>query len=179
MIINPVGERLVFLHIVIMSKIYDYLYAMNNIFNQDFKELISLLNQHEVEYVLVGGYAVILHGYVRTTGDLDLWLNRTPENYIRFINAANRFGLPTSEMTEQKFLNDKSIDVFSFGRPPNGLDIMLDVKGLNFQDCFDLSSMYETDNIKIRLINYKHLIEAKKASGRPKDLVDVIYLEEE
>lgn len=152
---------------------------MNNIFNQDFKELISLLNQHEVEYILVGGYAVILHGYVRTTGDLDLWLNRTKENYNRFIVAANQFGLPTSEMTEQKFLHDKSIDVFSFGRPPYALDIMLDVKGLNFNDCFDLSSMYETDDIKIRLINYQHLLEAKKASGRPKDLVDIIYLEEE
>ncbi|MFT6336985.1 MAG: hypothetical protein ACI86M_003121 [Saprospiraceae bacterium] len=52
--------------------------------------------------------------------------------------AANRFGLPTSEMTEQKFLHDKSIDVFSFGRPTNGLDIMLNVKGLNFKKCFDL-----------------------------------------
>lgn len=152
---------------------------MNNIFNQDFKELISLLNQHEVEYILVGGYAVILHGYVRTTGDLDLWLNRTKENYRRFIIAANQFGLPTSEMTEKKFLHDKSIDVFSFGRPPYALDIMLDVKGLNFNDCFDLSSMFKTDNIEIRLINYQHLIKAKNASGRPKDLVDIIYLEEE
>ena len=152
---------------------------MNNIFNQDFKELISLLNEQYVEYILVGGYAVILHGYVRTTGDLDLWLNRTPENYKRFIAAGNIFGLPTSEMTEQKFLYDKGIDVFSFGRPPNGLDIMLDVKGLIFKECFDLSSMYETDDIKIRLINYNHLIVAKKASGRPKDLVDIIYLEEE
>lgn len=168
-----------FFIILILKKIYHYIYAMNNIFNQDFKELISLLNQHEVEYILVGGYAVILHGYVRTTGDLDLWLNRTSENYSRFILAANEFGLPTSEMTEQKFLHDKSIDVFSFGRPPYGLDIMLEVKGLIFKECFDLSSMYETDNIKIRLINYQHLLLAKKASGRPKDLVDIIYLEEE
>ncbi len=110
---------------------------MNNIFNQDFKEMISLLNQHEVEYILVGGYAVILHGYVRTTGYLDLWLNKTKENYNKFITTANQFGLPTSEMTEQNFLHDKSIDVFSFGRPPYGLDIMLEVKGLSFKECFD------------------------------------------
>jgi len=156
-----------------------YIANVNNIFNEDFKEFIVLLNKFEVEYILVGGYAVILHGYVRTTGDLDIWLKRSPENYLKFLNAASKFGLPTSEFTQDKFLYNTSIDVFSFGRPPNGLDIMLEVKGLEFDECFEDSSMYETDGIEIRLIHYNHLIAAKKAAGRPKDLVDIIYLEEE
>lgn len=152
---------------------------MNNIFNKDFRELIQFLNEYSVEYILVGGYAVILHGYVRTTGDLDLWIHRTESNYHNFMKAATDFGLPTDELTKDKFLYNKEIDVFSFGRPPVGLDIMLDVKGLIFEDAFKKSTWYETDGIKVRLIHYNHLIEAKKSSGRPKDLVDIIYLEEE
>ncbi len=152
---------------------------MNNIFNKDFRELIQLLNDNNVEYILVGGYAVILHGYVRTTGDLDLWIHRTQSNYEKFIKAAKSFGLPIDELTMDKFLFNKSIDVFSFGRPPIGLDIMLDVKGLEFKDSYKKSTWFETDDIEVRLINYNHLIKAKKSAGRPKDLVDIIYLEEE
>jgi len=152
---------------------------VNNIFNKDFRELIQLLNECDVEYILVGGYAVILHGYVRTTGDLDLWVHRTESNYYKFIKAATIFGLPTFELTMDKFLFNKDIDVFSFGRPPSGLDIMLNVKGLNFTDSYKKSAWFETDDIKVRLIHYNHLITAKKSAGRPKDLVDIIYLEEE
>lgn len=152
---------------------------MNNIFSKDFRELIQLLNDNNVDYILVGGYAVILYGYIRTTGYLDLWIHRTESNYDRFIKAATAFGLPTKEFTKDKFLNNTDIDVFSFGRPPSGLDIMLDVKGLTFSDAFKKSIWYETDGIKVRLIHYNHLIEAKKSAGRPKDLVDIIYLEEE
>ena len=152
---------------------------MNNIFNQDFRELIILLNSNEVEYLLVGGYAVILHGYIRTTGDLDLWLRRTEANYDKFLKAARLFGLPTTAFTKDKFLYDDSIDVFSFGRSPSGLDIMLDLKGMEFEESYRRSSMYETDGIEVRLIHYQDLLAAKKAAGRPKDLVDIIYLQEE
>lgn len=152
---------------------------MNNIFNDDFREILKLFNKYEVKYILVGGYAVILHGYVRTTGDLDLWLERSEKNYHNFIQAASEFGLPTAELTLEKFLYSTNIDVFSFGRPPNGLDIMLELKGLDFEACYKLAEQYETDDINVSLINYEHLIKAKKASGRPKDLVDIIYLEEE
>lgn len=82
-------------------------------------------------------------------------------------------------MTEEKFLYATEIDVFSFGRPPNALDIMIDLKGMDFQEFYELSEFYETEETKVRLIHYKHLIAAKKAAGRPKDLVDIIYLEKE
>ena len=152
---------------------------MGNLFNQDFQELIQILNEEDVQYILVGGYAVILHGYHRTTGDLDIWLRRTESNYSKFIKASNRFGLPTSSFTKDKFLYDTNIDVFSFGRPPVGLDIMLELKGLDFETCYQKSLLHEIDGLTVRLINYDHLIEAKKSAGRPKDLLDIQYLEEE
>ena len=64
-----------------------------NIFNQDFKDFISALNAAMVDYILVGGYSVILHGYSRTTGDLDIWVRKTEDNYKRLLNAFYAFGL--------------------------------------------------------------------------------------
>jgi hypothetical protein len=64
-----------------------------NLFNDDFIDFIESLNRHKVDYVLVGGYAVIIRGYSRTTGDIDLWVNRSPENYTKLIAAIVQFGL--------------------------------------------------------------------------------------
>ena len=152
---------------------------MKNLFNQDFKELISLFNEYEVEYILVGGYAVILHGYSRTTGDIDLWLNRTTENYQKFFQAGQKFGLPMTQINLETFINDTDTDVFSFGRPPSGLDIMLDVKGLNFSQVFGQCEMRQVDGIQVRLIHIDNLKTAKRAAGRPRDLVDLSQLEQE
>ena len=122
---------------------------------------------------------MILHGYIRTTGDIDFWLNRTRENYHKFLKAGNRFGLPMTEIDEESFINDKATDVFSFGRPLSGLDIMLEVKGLVFAEVFDQCEMRQVDDVRVRLIHIKNLKTAKKATGRPRDLVDLIHLEQE
>jgi hypothetical protein len=76
---------------------------MPNIFNEDFRDFIAILNKHEVKYILVGGYAVVLHGYRRTTGDLDIWVNQTKENYLRLIKVYREFGLHEEDMTEENF----------------------------------------------------------------------------
>ena len=151
---------------------------MGNIFNHDFKEFITALNNASVEYILVGGYSVILHGYARTTGDLDIWVNRTRENYIRLITAFNAFGLSFFDMTENNFLFNDNFDVFTFGRPPVSIDIMNKVKGLEFENCYLESTIKEVDEILIRVINYNHLIKAKMAAGRPKDIDDIEHLKE-
>ena len=83
---------------------------MGNIFNDDFRNFIKALNENEVDYLLVGGYAVIVHGYRRTTGDMDIWVNTTTGNLKKLIKAFLQFGLPTTELTEAKFLHDDSID---------------------------------------------------------------------
>ncbi|MBK7883894.1 MAG: hypothetical protein IPJ81_08860 [Chitinophagaceae bacterium] len=145
----------------------------NNIFNEDFRDCIKALNENNVEYLLVGGYAVILHGYRRTTGDLDIWVNTTPKNLIQLRKAFLQFGLPATELTEYNFLQNEAIDVFSFGRPPVGIDIMKKVKGCDFATAYNLSKEYIENGLPIRFIHLNTLLEAKKASGRFKDLDDI------
>lgn len=89
---------------------------MVDIFNDDFQEFLQHLNHYEVEYVLVGGYSVILHGYTRTTGDLDVWVNPTAMNFKKLHQACFEFGLSLDDLTEDNFLRNDDIDVFSFGR---------------------------------------------------------------
>jgi len=150
-----------------------------NVFNDDFKDFISKLNQCNVEYILVGGYAVILHGYHRTTGGLDIWINPTESNYERMIIAFSKFGLPTNAISKSDFMNNEEQDVFTFGRPPVCIDIMTKVKGLHFSETFNKSSLVKHEGIDIRLIQYQSLISAKKSSGRFKDLNDIEHLEQE
>ena len=146
---------------------------MGNIFNDDFREFIQCFNDAEVKYVLVGGYSVILHGYSRTTGDMDIWVERTIENYKRIIRAFSHFGMPMFDMTEEAFLSSDEIDVFTFGRPPSSIDVMVEVKGLNFDECYQNSVFFDEDGLQIRTIHFNNLINAKKASGRAKDINDL------
>lgn len=152
---------------------------MGNIFNQDFQEFILSLNEANVDYMLVGGYAVILYGYHRTTGDLDVWIKPTPENFKKMKKAFLLFGLPTDVISEDDFVNNKDFEVFTFGRPPVSINIMTNVKGLEFDDAYKSSIINETEGFEIRLISYNQLIESKKSSNRFRDLNDIAQLEEE
>ena len=105
---------------------------MGNIFNDDFRDFIQALNNQDVEYILVGGYAVILHGYRRATGDMDVWVKATEQNYTKLILAFRQFGLPVFGMTRERFLSIDEVDVFSFGRHPVSIDIITKLKGVDF-----------------------------------------------
>lgn len=146
---------------------------MGNIFNEDFRDFLSALTKQEVRYLLVGGFAVILHGYSRTTGDMDIWVERTPENYLRIKQAFLQFGMPVFDMTENNFLSHPNWDVFTFGIPPVAIDMMVKVKGLEFENCFANSILFEDGDLKIRTINRDDLLVAKKLAGRAKDLNDL------
>lgn len=146
---------------------------MGNIFNEDFQDFIIQLNVHAVRYILVGGYSVILHGYSRTTGDMDIWVERTEENYDRLVKAFSSFGMPVFDMTKNNFLTHPSWDVFTFGAPPSSIDIMVRVKGMNFSETFEKAVMMEVDNLQVRTIHITDLITAKKASNRAKDINDL------
>ena len=146
---------------------------MGNIFNDDFQDFIQALNQHNVEYILVGGYSVILHGYARTTGDLDIWVNKTKNNYHLLKKAFADFHMPVFDMTEENFLTNSAFNVFSFGRPPVSIDIMTEVKGLEFNNTYENSSIVEIEGLSIRLINLTDLLASKKSAGRSKDLNDL------
>ena len=146
---------------------------MSNILGDEFKDFLIALNEHHVEYILVGGYAVIFHGHSRTTGDLDIWVNKTKDNYQKIIAAFNQFRMPAFDMTEENFLSNPAFDVFSFGRPPVGIDIMTNVKGLQFEDAIVKAKDFDYEGIVLKLIDYRDLIQAKKASARPKDIDDI------
>jgi hypothetical protein len=151
---------------------------MGNIFYDDFRDFLIALNANEVEYVLVGAYAVILHGYRRTTGDMDVWVNPTEKNYIKITKAFYDFGLQLLEMTKTNFLDIAKFDVFSYGKPPVCIDILTVVKGCNFDDAFLQSEIFMEDDLPIRFINLNNLRMSKKASGRFKDLDDLDKLGE-
>lgn len=150
---------------------------MADVFNPDFRDFISALNKEQVEYILIGGYAVVLHGYSRTTGDMDVWVRPTSENYQKLVKAFTRFGMPVFDMTEQKFLATDQYDVFSFGVPPVAIDILTAPKGLEFTSAHKNSSIYSFENLSVRVIQYADLITAKKAAGRNRDLNDIEQLE--
>jgi hypothetical protein len=146
---------------------------MPNLFNQDFQDFIRELNSNKVRYILIGGYAVILYGYIRSTGDMDIWVDKTKENYKNLIKALNHFGAPP--IPENEFLGNE-FDVWGFGREPNRIEIMNEVKGLDFNTAFKKSKTYKQDNLSIRCIHFDHLLEAKKAAGRFKDKNDIEQL---
>jgi predicted nucleotidyltransferase len=148
---------------------------MANIFNEHFQDFIQSLNDNGVEYVLVGGMAVILHGYVRGTGDMDVWVNKTGDNYSKLVKAFRQFGMPLFDMTEKAFLGNE-FDVWSIGVQPVKIEIMTAVKGLNFEETYKQSQIYNEDGLAIRFIHLNHLLAAKKASGRFRDLDDIDQL---
>ena len=152
-------------------------YMSNNIFNPDFQDLLQAFNDQDVRYILVGGYAVIVHGYGRSTGDLDLWVDATPENYKAIANAFRQFRMPLFDMSEDKFLRTQDYDVFTFGVPPIAIDIITKLKGLSFPDAFANASRYEFEDLSVRVIQYGDLITAKRAAGRNRDLNDIERLE--
>jgi len=150
----------------------------NNIFNPDFQDFIKAFNQHNVKYILVGGYAVILHGYSRTTGDMDIWVEASSENYQNVAKAFHQFGMPVFDMVESKFLATKDYDVFTFGLPPSAIDLITDLKGLDFPEAYERSTLHEFDDLIIRVVDYNDLIAAKKAAGRPRDINDIEKLKD-
>jgi hypothetical protein len=149
---------------------------MSNIFNDDFRDFLAALNLEKVKYILVGGYSVILHGYSRTTGDMDLWVERSEENYNRIKQAFFHFGMPVFDMTQENFLSHPNWDVFTFGTPPVAIDLMVQLKGLDFNNAYEKSVLFEDDGLTIRTIHKDDLIKAKLSANRPKDQDDLANL---
>lgn len=144
--------------------------------NPDFDDFVKSLEANKVQYMLVGGFAVIYYGYNRTTGDMDIWVKPTMENYERLVNAFSTFGMPVFDMTKQNFLNNPALDVFTFGRSPICIDILTKVKGLEFDEAFQNSRKINWDNLSVQIIDIHDLLIAKKAASRFKDLDDIEHL---
>lgn len=137
----------------------------------DFKEFLKLLNEHEVEYLLIGGYAVAYHGYPRATNDIDFWIAINPENAARVVAVLQDFGFNTTDLSPTLFLKEKSI--VRMGVEPVKIEVTTGIDGVNFDECYADRIVDELDGIKVNLISLHHLKTNKKASGRNKDLADL------
>ncbi len=141
---------------------------------QDFKEFLRLLNEKQVEYLLIGGYAVGYHGYPRATNDLDIWIALHPDNARRVVVVLQEFGFDLPELNTELFLAPDSI--VRMGVPPMRIEILTSVSGIEFDDSFMQRVVDTLDGIEVNLISLDMLKQNKKASGRHKDLDDLEHL---
>ena len=150
-----------------------------DLYDEELLKFWAALEQHQVEYILVGGYAVNLHGYQRFTGDLDIWLNDTLENRKKLRNvfiACDMGNFPMIETMQfvpgwTEFYLNNSLK----------LDIMTEMKGLEdfkFHECYEMAFVAEIDDIKIPFLHLSQLITNKRVVDRPKDRDDVTALEQ-
>ena len=143
-------------------------------FHPDFRDFLRLLNSHGVEYLIVGGYAVGLHGYPRATGDMDVWIAVNPSNAKKTAMVLREFGMPEELITDELFLGrDK---VVRMGVPPVRIEVITGASGVKFSECYSRREVIEIDGVPVNFISLEDLKTNKKASGRHKDLEDLEHL---
>lgn len=145
------------------------------VLNKDFREFIELLNKHKVKYLVIGGYAVNFFGYPRYTKDIDFWIWLTKENIRKLLQAIKDFGFGSLDLSIKDFSNPKNI--IQLGYEPYRIDLLVDVTGLNFENCFKRKVEKILDKTKINFLNLDDLIDAKKKAGRLQDLADAEQLD--
>ncbi len=143
--------------------------------NQDFKDLFSTFNDCHVEYLVIGAHAVMFYARPRFTKDLDVWVNPTPENAQRVWQALTIFGAPLQEVTPASF-TDREL-VYQVGIEPNRFDVMMGIPGIEFPAAWTNREHSTYGGIPIPIISRHDLIRAKRAAGRPQDLLDATELE--
>jgi len=141
------------------------------VFTKDFKEFVELLIKHKVEYLIVGGYAVGVHGHPRFTGDLDVWLKMSTENAAKILSAVNEFGFSSYQLSTEDFLKEGNI--IQLGYPPIRIDLLTQIDGVGFDDCYKNKLIVEVSGTGVNFIGYDDLLKNKKASGRHRDFDDL------
>lgn len=147
---------------------------MNTRLPPDFKEFLQLLNAHQVEYLLIGGYAVGYHGYPRATVDMDVWVAINSANAEKIVTVLSEFGFQSPELNTELFLEEKRI--VRMGVPPLRIEVTTGIDGVEFDECYAERILDSIDGEPVNLINLRHLKINKQASGRPKDLNDLDHL---
>jgi hypothetical protein len=143
--------------------------------NSDFKELLTILHDCQVNYLIVGGYAYIYYAEPRYTKDLDLWVEPTVENAQRLRAALIEFGGWVEGMTLEHFTTERTM--FQLGLPPCRIDFLTTVPGLDFKSAYEARKTVTFGNVTAQFISLPDLIVAKKMAGRPQDLIDLASLE--
>ena len=144
--------------------------------NQDFKEFIQLLNANNVRYLVIGGYAVAMHGHPRHTKDIDIWIDTSETNAANLVQALADFGFASLGLQVQDFTAPDR--VVQLGYPPNRIDILTTPDGVDFATCYPQRLKVEIAGTIVNFIDLENLKKNKRASGRLQDLADLEKLEE-
>lgn len=145
------------------------------VLDKNFKEFIGLLNEHEVKYLIIGGYAVNFHGYPRYTKDIDFWLWMNKNNIQNLLEALKKFGFGSLGLKPEDFLSPENI--IQLGYEPNRIDILMELEGVDFEKCYRRKTEIELDGIKTNFLSLQDLIKVKKTTGGLQDLADAEQLE--
>lgn len=143
--------------------------------SQDFKEFLQSLNANDVKYLVIGGYAVAFHGHPRYTKDIDIWLSPDIANIRKLIKALDEFGFASLGLQVDDFLDPEQI--IQLGLPPNRIDLLTALEGVDFDACYNQKVQSETEGVTIHFIDLENLKKNKKATGRYQDLADLENLE--
>ena len=145
--------------------------------NPDYRDMLSALSEEQVEYLLVGAYALAVHGLPRATGDIDLWVRASSDNAERVLRALERFGAPLLDLSKDDLMMPGT--VFQIGLAPSRIDLLTSLDGVGFDEAWQAREERNLEGLRIPVIGREHLIRNKKAVGRPKDIADAAWLEAE
>ena len=143
--------------------------------NQDYKEMLQCLSEEDVKFLLVGAYALAVHGFPRATKDIDFFVWATPKNAANLVRALARFGAPLDDVSESDF--STAGIVFQIGNSPRRIDIITSISGVEFEHAYTNRKDIFLEGLEIPVISIPDLIANKQASGRTQDLADVERLE--
>jgi predicted nucleotidyltransferase len=144
--------------------------------NSDFRDRLSMFIAEGVEFLLVGAYALAVHGVARATGDINLWVRPSPDNALRDWNALAKFGAPVSVLSTADLPTPGLI--YQIGVAPRRIDVITSIDGVDFDQAWASRREVTIDGIKLTVLGREDLIRNKRAAGRPKDLADLALLEE-
>lgn len=139
--------------------------------NPDFLDLLRAFAAADVRFLVVGAYALALHGRPRATGDLDIWIDATPENAARVMTALERFGAPVAQISASDFAGPGV--VYQIGVPPGRIDILTDLTGVTFAEAWPERIRRPFGEIEVDFIGRAAFVRNKRATGRAKDLGDI------
>jgi predicted nucleotidyltransferase len=142
--------------------------------NSDFSELLRLFNANQVRYLVIGGYALIQYAEPRYTKDLDLWISTDAINAKAVYRALREFGAPLADLTEADFSQEGYF--YQMGAPPVRVDILMGIPGVAFEEAWPKRTTVDFDGLAVAFIAREDLIMAKRAAGRPQDLLDAELL---
>ena len=144
--------------------------------HQDFVDLLRAFVAHDVRFLVVGAYALAVHGRPRATGDLDVWIEPTPDNAVRVMDALVAFGAPVDSVTAADF--SRPGIVFQMGLPPVRIDVLTAVSGVTFAEAWPGRTQANFGPVAVAVIGRDAFIRNKRASGRARDLGDIEALGE-